>query len=46
VPEVVSFYDRASNYFAQYDYPDQERISFIVESDWGWYSGLPFAGDL
>ena len=46
LPEIVNYYDRVSDYFSQYDYPDQERVSFILENEWSWFSGLPFAGDL
>ncbi len=43
---VVDYYESVSDYFGQYDYPDQERISFILENEWSWFSGMPFAGDL
>jgi len=46
LPEIVNYYDRVSDYFSQYDHPDQERVSFILENEWSWFSGLPFAGDL
>ncbi|MGA9761343.1 MAG: nucleotidyltransferase domain-containing protein [Gaiellaceae bacterium] len=44
--ETVNYYELVSDYFGQYDYPDQERISFILENEWSWFSRLPFAGDL
>jgi hypothetical protein len=44
--QMIDYYERVSEFFAQSDYPDQERISFILENEWSWFSGLPFAGDL
>jgi hypothetical protein len=46
LPAVIDYYEKVSNYFGEYDFPDQERISFILENEWSWFSGLPFAGDL
>jgi hypothetical protein len=45
LPALVDYYERVSGYFSRYDYPDQERIGFILENEWGWFSGLPSVGD-
>jgi hypothetical protein len=42
---AIDYYEMVTDCF-DYDYPDQERISFILDNEWGWFSGLPFAGDL
>ncbi|MGD0165757.1 MAG: nucleotidyltransferase domain-containing protein [Gaiellaceae bacterium] len=46
LPETIDYHEKVSNYFSEYDFPDQERISFILENEWSWFSGMPFAGDL
>jgi hypothetical protein len=43
---AIEYYEAVSEYFSQYDFPDQERIGFILENEWSWFSGMPFAGDL
>jgi hypothetical protein len=45
LPALIDYYEGVSGFFSQYDYPDQERISFILENEWGWFSGLPSVGD-
>jgi hypothetical protein len=42
---MLDYYDKVASYFDRYDYPDQERISLILENEWSWFSGLPFAGE-
>jgi hypothetical protein len=44
-PAVIDYYEQVSGHFGQYDFPDQERISFILENEWSWFSGLPSLGD-
>ena len=43
---LIAYYEKVSDFFSRYDYPDQERINFIVENEWSWFSGLPSVGDL
>ncbi len=43
---AIDYYEKVSSYFRQYDFPDQERISFILENEWSWFSGLPYPGEL
>jgi predicted nucleotidyltransferase len=43
---LIDHYELAAGFFGRYDYPDQERIGFILENEWSWFSGVPFAGDL
>jgi hypothetical protein len=45
LPAVIDYYERVSGHFGQYDFPDQERISFILENEWRWFSGLPSLAD-
>ncbi|HEY5160746.1 MAG TPA: nucleotidyltransferase domain-containing protein [Gaiellaceae bacterium] len=45
LPALVDYYERVSCYFGRYDYPNQERIGFILENEWSWFSGLPSVGD-
>jgi hypothetical protein len=42
---VIDYYEMVSGYFGQYDFPDQERISFILENEWNWFSRLPSPRD-
>jgi hypothetical protein len=42
---VIAYYEGVSGYFGQYDFPDQERIGFILENEWSWFSGLPSLRD-
>jgi predicted nucleotidyltransferase len=41
LPALIDYYEMVSGYFGQYDLPDQERISLILENEWSWFSGLP-----
>lgn len=43
---AIDYYENVSSYFSRYDFPDQERISFILENEWSWFSGLPYPGEL
>ena len=43
---TIDYYEKVSNHYGRYDYPDQERISFILENEWSWFSGLPSPGVL
>ena len=43
---AIDYYENVSGYFSRYDFPDQERISFILENEWSWFSGLPSPGEL
>jgi len=45
LPALIDYYERVADFFSEYDYPDQERISLILESEWSWFSGLPSLGD-
>jgi hypothetical protein len=45
LPTTIDYYEQVTDYFSEYDYPDQERISLILESEWSWFSGLPSLGD-
>jgi hypothetical protein len=42
---LVALYDLVAAHFAAYDYPDQERIGFILDQEWSWFSGLQPAAD-
>ncbi len=42
---LIDYYEQVSGYFHRYDMPDQERISFILENEWSWFSGLPSLAD-
>ncbi|MGZ4461782.1 MAG: nucleotidyltransferase domain-containing protein [Gaiellaceae bacterium] len=46
LPAAIDYCETAAAFWSQYDYPEQERISFILENEWSWFSGMPFAGDL
>jgi hypothetical protein len=41
LPALIDYYEMVSGSFSQYDLPDQERISMILENEWSWFSGLP-----
>ncbi len=43
---AIAHYETTAGFFGRYDYRDQERISFILENEWSWFSGLPSAADL
>jgi predicted nucleotidyltransferase len=45
LPALIDYYEKVSEYFSQYDFPDQERISLILENEWSWFSGLPSLGN-
>jgi hypothetical protein len=45
LPATIGYYEQVADYFRQYDYPDQERISLILEREWSWFSGLPSLWD-
>ena len=42
---AIDYYEEVAGYFSEYDYPDQERISFILENEWSWFSRMPSLGD-
>ena len=42
---VIDYYEQVIGYFDEYDYPDQERISRVLEQEWSWFSGLTSLGD-
>ncbi|MGD0272388.1 MAG: nucleotidyltransferase domain-containing protein [Gaiellaceae bacterium] len=42
---AIDYYEQVIDYFNEYDYPDQERISRVLEQEWSWFSGLPSLGD-
>ncbi len=44
-PALIDHYELVESHFGPYDYPDQERISFILDTEWSWFSGVPFVGD-
>jgi predicted nucleotidyltransferase len=43
---AIDYYEKVSNHFSRYDFPDQERISLILENEWSWFSGFPSPGEL
>jgi len=45
LPSLIAYYEEVSGYFGQYDYPDQEMVSFILENEWSWFTGLPSLAD-
>jgi len=42
---AIDYYERVTDYFSESDYPEQERISQILENEWSWFSGTPSLGD-
>ena len=38
VKSMIAYYDKVAGYFAEYDYPDKERIGRILENEWTWYT--------
>lgn len=43
--DMLAYYEKVYGYFSAYDYPDTERIGFILENEWRWFSGAVPPGD-
>ncbi len=36
---MIEYYETVAGYFSKLEYPDQERIGYILEDEWAWKTG-------